>query len=297
MGTPQYADEILKTLILAEDIEVVAVFTQPDRPVGRNQQLTLPLVKETALAYNLKCFQPHSLKKEDYTTTIAELNPDFIIVAAFGQILPASILVLAPCINLHASILPRFRGASPIQQALVTGEHVTGVTAMLMNEGMDTGDIITYKEMTIPDEMLADELFDALTVMACNVTLEVIRHFNDYTITPQDNSKATYCTKISKADGLVTFDDARMIYRKYRAFTPWPGIYTQSGLKLLKVALASQEGTHKPGIILHCDAQKIEIGCARGSLYIYSLQPPSKKPMDAKSYLNGKRLMCADYLA
>lgn len=297
MGTPDYADEILKKLIAEDGMEVVAVFTQPDKPVGRKKVMTPPPVKVTAQANGIKVYQPISLKKEDHTAAIKALEPDFIIVAAFGQILPKEILDIAPCINLHASILPAYRGASPIQQSLLNGDAKTGVTAMLMDVGMDTGDIITVKEFDIPQDMLAFELFDALTNVAARMTPEVIKNYQSFQIVPQDDAQATYCKKISKSDGEVIFDDAQGVYNRYRAFTPWPGIYLPGGLKLKKIALKSSDTEHNPGEILAIADDHIEVGCAKGSLEIYAVQPPSKKEMDIKSYINGQRLNLADTLA
>ena len=297
MGTPDYADAILKALIEDAEIEVVALFTQPDKPVGRKKVLTPPPTKVTALEADIPVFQPNSLKKEDHSEIIKDLKPDFLIVAAFGQILPKEVLDIAPSINLHASILPAFRGASPIQQSLLAGDSKTGVTAMLMDVGMDTGDIITIEEVDIPQDMLSFELFDLLTIVAAKLTVKVIHEFKSFTIKAQDDTKATYCSKITKADGEIIFDDALTVYNRYRAFTPWPGIFLESGLKLKKIALASKEGSYSAGEILSIDDEKIEVGCSQGSLYVYSVQPLSKKEMDMKSFINGQRLAVADTLA
>ena len=297
MGTPDYADKILESLIADKNIEVIALFTQPDKPVGRKKVLTPPPTKVRAQASNITVYQPNSLKKENYELEIVAMEPDFIIVAAFGQILPKSILDIAPCINLHASLLPAYRGASPIQQSLLAGDTVTGVTAMLMDVGMDTGDIITTKAYEIPSGMLSFELFEALTDVAASLTLEVIHHFDTFTITPQDDSQASYCKKISKADGEVDFSSAQDLFYRYQAFTPWPGIYLKSGLKLKRIALAKSSGEHTPGQILKIEKDCIEVGCSEGSLYLYSVQPVSKKEMDIASFLNGQRLGLEDCLA
>ena len=297
MGTPDYADKILETLIADEAIEVVGLFTQPDKPVGRKKVMTPPPTKVTALEAEIPVYQPNSLKKEDFSQTIIDMKPDFIIVAAFGQILPQSILDIAPCINLHASLLPAYRGASPIQQSLLAGDTTTGVTAMLMDIGMDTGDIITTDSFDIPSDMLAFELFDALTEIAAQLTPKVIHDFDSFTIEAQDDSKASYCKKIHKSDGQVNFDDAQKLFNSYRAFTPWPGIYLESGLKLKKVALLETEGQHEAGRILKVDKDHIEVGCKQGRLALYLVQPVSKKEMDIASFLNGQRLSLDDTLA
>lgn len=297
MGTPDYADKILEALIDDNEIEVISLFTQPDKPVGRKKVLTPPQTKVRALASNIPVYQPHSLKKEDYEAEIKDMNPDFIVVAAFGQILPKSILDIAPCINLHASLLPAFRGASPIQQSLLAGDKQTGVTAMLMDVGMDTGDIITSKSFDIPSEMLSFELFKSLTNIAVALTLDVLHAFESFDIKAQDDSKATYCKKISKADGEVTFSDAEAVVNRYRAFTPWPGIYLPSGLKLKRIALAQTDVRFESGKIIKVEKNRIEVACEQGSVYIYSVQPVSKKEMDIASFLNGQRLGLDDTLA
>lgn len=297
MGTPDYADKILEALIADKDIEVVALFTQPDKPVGRKKVLTPPPTKLRAEASDIPIYQPQSLKKENYELEIVAMEPDFIVVAAFGQILPQSILDIAPCINLHASLLPAYRGASPIQQSLLEGDKQTGVTAMLMDVGMDTGDIITMETFDIPSDMLSFELFDALTEVAANLTLKVLHNFDSFSIQAQDDSQATYCKKIQKSDGEVSFDSAEKLFNRYRAFTPWPGVYLKSGLKLKKMALANVNGHYEAGKILKIEKEFIEVGCQEGSLYIYAVQPISKKEMEISSFLNGQRLDVNDYLA
>ena len=297
MGTPDYADKILEALIEDKEIEVISLFTQPDKPVGRKKVLTPPPTKVRALASNISVYQPHSLKKEDYEAEIKDMKPDFIVVAAFGQILPKSILDIAPCINLHASLLPDFRGASPIQQSLLAGDKQTGVTAMLMDVGMDTGDIISSKSFDIPSGMVSFELFEALTTLAVALTLEVLHSFESFDIQAQDDTKATYCKKISKADGEVTFSDATALVNRYRAFSPWPGIYLPSGLKLKNIELAQTDVHFESGTIIKVEKNRIEVGCTQGSVYIYSVQPVSKKEMDISSFLNGQRLGLDDTLA
>jgi len=297
MGTPDYADLILERLIADDEINVVAVYTQPDKPVGRKKVLTPPPVKVTAQKHNIPLFQPMSLREPEAIESVTNTPCDYIVVAAYGQILPREILDHAPCINLHASILPQYRGASPIQQTLLNGDKETGVTAMLMEEGLDTGDILKIEKVQVPDDMMVEELFETLTQTAADLTVDVLKNFQNYRPQKQDDTKATHCKKITKADGLIDFDDAATIYNKYRAFTPWPGIYLESGLKLKKIALESKEGSHKAGEILSIEKESIVVGCTNGSLRIYRLQPPSKKEMDATAYVNGKRLSVADTLA
>ncbi len=296
MGTPHYAKEILHTLIDAEDMEVFLVLTQPDRPVGRKKVLTPPPVKELAVEHGIDVLQPQRLRDEGIEEAIRAASPDYIIVAAFGQILPRSILDIAPCINLHASLLPQYRGASPVQQSLLNGDEKTGVTSMLMEEGLDTGDMLLKREFVIPPEMRLYALMAQLTTDASVLTLETIRRFNDITPEPQDESQATLCKKIRKRDGEVDLSDAVEVYNKYRAFEGWPGIFTANGTKLDAVKLESKEGEHAAFEILSFIGDAVIVGCGRGTLEIGTLQPPSKKPMSAKAYCVGRGLKIGDSL-
>lgn len=297
MGTPDYAQKILQRLIETDDINVKAVYTQPDKPVGRKKILTPPPVKSTALEYNIPVYQPNRLRDEETINELLAIECDYIVVAAYGQILPREILDHAPCINLHASILPQYRGASPIQQTLLNGDTKTGVTAMLMEEGLDTGDILKIETIDVSDDMMVEELFEQLTDVAAELTLDVLHNFKDYPPKKQDESEATHCKKITKADGEVSFDDAQSLYNKYRAFTPWPGVYLASGLKLKKIALVESYVNHATaGEIIAIDKESIVVACKQGSLRIYKVQPQSKKEMDVLSYINGKRLSIEDIL-
>jgi len=297
MGTPDYADKILQRVIAEENIEVVAVYTQPDKPVGRKKVLTPPPVKTTALSAGIDVYQPQKLRESSVVEQLLAIECDFIVVAAYGQILPKEILDHAPSINLHASILPSYRGASPIQQTLLNGDKQTGVTAMLMDVGLDTGDIIKISTIDVaPDEMVAS-LFERLTQCAADLTVDVLTNYEKYPHTPQDDSLATYCTKISKSDGVVTFEDAQTLYNKYRAFTPWPAVYLESGLKLKQIALHETEGSYSAGEILSIEKESIVVGCSKGSLRILRVQAPSKKEVDIASYVNGKRLKVEDTLS
>jgi len=296
MGTPDYASTILQNLVNDAEINVLSVYTQPDKPVGRKKVLTAPITKTVALENSIKVFQPFNLRAQETEDEIKALKPDYIVVAAYGQILPKSILDIAPCINLHASILPQYRGASPIQQSLLNGDKETGVTAMLMDVGLDTGDILKISTIPISETMLVEELFNALTDVAAELTLDVLKNFKSYSPVKQDDTLSTHCSKISKENGLVVFDDALSVYNKYRAFTPWPGVYLESGLKLKEMSVEATSGEHRAGEVLEVSKKSIVIGCEKGSLRLTRLQPPSKKEMDVASYLNGKRLERADTL-
>jgi len=297
MGTPAYAKKILEKLIQTQDINVVAVYTQPDKPVGRKKVMTPPVVKTLAQENSIEVFQPNRLRDEDVVQELLTIECDYIIVAAYGQILPRSILDHAPCINLHASILPQYRGASPIQQTLLNDERKTGVTAMLMEEGLDTGDILKIETIEVAKDMMVETLFESLIKVASNLTVEVLQHFQSYTPLKQVEAEASHCKKISKQDGLVAFRDAHELYSKYRAYTPWPGIYLANGLKLKKVALVDKCALGKSGTILEINKESILVACDKGVICIYSVQPQSKKEMSVIAYINGKRLGIDDTLS
>ena len=294
MGTPDYAQKILQKLIEVATINVVAVYTQPDKPVGRKKLMTPPVVKVVAEANAIDVYQPNRLRDADVVKELLTIACDYIVVAAYGQILPRAILDHAPCINLHASILPQYRGASPIQQTLLNDDKQTGVTAMLMEEGLDTGDILKVQKVDVPKDMMVETLFDTLTEVAVDLTVEVLENFVSFTPIKQEEKEASHCKKISKKDGEVSFEDAHTLYNKYRAFTPWPGIYLENGLKLKKIALSDKCALHEAGKILEINSDNIVVACTKGSIAIYTLQPSSKKEMDVLSYINGKRLALED---
>jgi len=294
MGTPHYAKEILSALIEAEDMEVSLVLTQPDRPVGRKKVLTPPPVKVLAVEHNIEVLQPNRLSEDGIKEAIEAAKPDFIIVAAFGQILPKSILDIAPCINLHASLLPQYRGASPVQQSLLNGDAKTGVTSMLMEEGLDTGDMLETIEFVIPDAMRLQALMQQLTIDASVLTLNTIRNFKNITPVKQNEAEATLCKKIKKSDGEVNFKDASLIYNKYRAFEGWPGIFAANGTKFAELALVESQNSHKSYEILSFEDDAVIVGCSKGSLKIGTLQPASKKAMSAKAYCVGRGLKVGD---
>lgn len=296
MGTPHYAKEILETLIEANDMEVSLVLTQPDRPVGRKRVLTPPLVKVLAQLHEIEVLQPTRLREEGIKEAIMEANPDFIIVAAFGQILPKDILDIAPCINLHASLLPQYRGASPVQQSLLNGDSKSGVTSMLMEEGLDTGDILDKIEFVVPDTMRLDALMQQLTKDACVLTLSTIRNFETMVAQKQDESQATLCKKIKKSDGEIHFEEANSIYNKYRAFEGWPGVFVSNGTKCDGILLKETQSHNKAMEILAFEGECIVVGCTKGTLSIASLQAASKKPMSAKAYCIGRGLKVGDSL-
>ena len=297
MGTPEYAQRILARLLQTDTMEVVAVYTQPDKPVGRKKIMTPPPVKTLAQKHAIDVYQPSRLREETVVEELLQIECDYIVVAAYGQILPRAILDHAPCINLHASILPQYRGASPIQQTLLNDDKQTGVTAMLMEEGLDTGDILKIVSFDVPKDMMVETLFEKLTQIAADLSVDVLQNFEHITPQKQLESQASHCKKITKKDGLVNFDDAHLLYSKYRAFTPWPGVYLENGMKLKKLALVEKCALGKSGTIIEINKDNILVACKKGVLRIFSVQPQSKKEMSVVAYINGKRLGLDDILS
>ena len=296
MGTPHYAKEILQTLIDDVKIEVPLVITQPDRKAGRKNELKAPDVKVLALEHNLKILQPEKLSDDGIYEAIINANPDYIVVAAFGQLLPKNILDIAPCINLHASLLPQYRGASPVQQSLLNSDEFTGVTAMLMEEGLDSGPILGYRYFKIPPTMLLPELMNRLSDDACALSTDIIHRFESIAPLEQNRAMATHCKKIKKSDGLVNFSSASEFYDKYRAFEGWPGIFVEGGMKVKNVQLLETKSQLEEGKILEIKDESIVIGCSKGSLEIGVLQPASKKAVNAKAYCVGRGLKVGNSL-
>jgi len=292
MGTPDYAASILEALIAADDIEVVSVYTQPDKPVGRKGILTPPIVRVVAEKVNIPVIQPNRLRDEAVVNEVLATPCDMIIVAAYGQILPKEILEYVPCVNLHASILPHYRGASPIQQSLLNNDTQSGVTAMWMDEGLDTGAIIKIETIAIAQDEMVESLYARLTDTAVNLTLDIIRHWDRKSAVSQNDAEATHCKKILKSDGLIDFSDAREIYNRYRAYTPWPGLFSESGLKIKELNLEEEMSFGEAGQITHIDKEGIVVQCNRGSLRITKVQAPSKQETSVVDYLNGKRIGC-----
>ncbi|EAK9998723.1 methionyl-tRNA formyltransferase [Campylobacter lari] len=296
MGTPSYATCILKELV-DKEFNVKALFTQPDKPVGRKQILTPSDTKKFILENNLniEIFTPKSLKDENIINGIKSLKPDFIVVAAYGKILPKEILDIAPCINLHASLLPKYRGASPIQSAILNGDKISGVCTMLMEEGLDSGAILENIECDIEGKN-STEVFTMLSNLAAKLTISTLLNFEKIIPKKQDESLVTHCKKIKKENGLINLDNANEIYQKFLAFTPWPGIFLENGMKFLDIELIDSEKTQKSGVILQVEKEGFLLSCTKGILRIKTLQESGKKALDAKTYLNGKRLKLGDSL-
>ncbi len=295
MGTPSYATEIFKALRKEQNMELVCLVTQPDKPVGRKQVLTPPDVKKFVLDQKIEIdiLQPNSLRDETTQNQIRAYQADFIIVAAYGKILPKEVLDIATCINLHASILPKYRGASPIQESLLNQDKFTGVTAMKMDEGLDTGDILSYSYVEIK-EMKVDELFEKLSLLASELTIKTLKNYDSLLSVPQIDASSSHCAKIKKSDAVVELDSAKKIFAKFKAFYFWPGINLTNGLKIKQMKLATLKGAKNQ--ILEIKKQSIIVGCSDGSIEIIEVQPPNKKKMNVVDFIRGKRLKKGDLI-
>ncbi|MCT7463915.1 methionyl-tRNA formyltransferase [Aliarcobacter cryaerophilus] len=299
MGTPSYATEILKELLNNKNYEVIGIFTQEDKPVGRKQLLTPPHIKQYCLENNINIpiLQPKKLKNNLVAyISIKELEPDFIVVAAYGQILPKEILNLAPCINLHASILPNYRGASPIQEGILNNDEYLGVTSMLMEEGLDCGDILGYSYLKNEKNMLVSEAFTKLSDLASKLTITTLDNYDKLKPIKQNDSSASFCKKIKKEDGEVDFNSAKKLFSKYKAYSFWPGIFLKSELKLKDIEFVENSSQNISGEILEIAKDYIVVGCNQGRLKIRTLQAPSKNSINSVEYIKGKRLTIGDIL-
>ncbi|MBQ8062697.1 MAG: methionyl-tRNA formyltransferase [Clostridia bacterium] len=299
MGTPDFAVSSLERLI-AEGHEVVGVFTQPDKPRGRKHILTPPPVKECALKHGIPVYQPESLKNGEAMPILSELQPDLIVVAAFGMLLKSDVLHFPKygCINVHASLLPKYRGAAPINKCILEGETETGVTTMLMDEGLDTGDMLLSETVSIGENETAGELFDRLAVLGGNVlqkTLEALEAGN-LTRTPQDDSQSTYAGMLSKEDSPVDWSrSAQKVHDQVRGLSPWPAAFTEregQSLKIHRTQLAPEVTDELTGLAgagaLYAEKGRLFVRCGDGHyVELLEVQPQGSRKMDTKSYLLG----------
>jgi len=293
MGTPDFASPTLAELHRA--YQVVMVVTQPDRKSGRGRKLTASPVKQTAEAANLPVFQPSTLKDPQAVSFLRSLEPDLIIVAAFGQILRRDALEMPPmgCINIHASLLPRWRGASPIVAAIHAGDAETGITLMRMDEGLDTGPIIRQRTMTITPQHTGQSLSNELAHLGANLLIETLPDWlaGEITPQPQDNALATLARRIKKEQGLINWQQsAAEIERQVRAFYPWPGTFTHWQGKILKVLSVSValdwSGALPPGQVFKLK-KDIAVATPQGAIILQQVQPAGKRPMAAKNFVSG----------
>lgn len=297
MGTPSYAVAILDKLI-KKKYNIVGVFTQPDKVVGRKKILTPPDVKNYILKNNLniEIFQPNSLKEDAIYEKVLTLKPDIIIVAAYGQILPKNILEICPCINLHASILPKYRGASPIQSAILNDDKISGVTAMKMGEKLDDGDMLGFSFLDI-SHLKSDEVFKQMEELASNLTVKILKNLNNIENFSQFDALSSKCSKIKKDDGLIKFsDDAKEVFQKFKAFYPWPGIFLENGTKLLDIEFIDDNESSDFGKIVNLDRKSFDLQFKNGVIKVLKIQEKAKKPLLANDFINGKRLKIGDIL-
>lgn len=294
MGTPDFAVPCLETLINSED-DIVGVFTQPDKPKGRGYELTPPPVKVTALKHNIPVFQPNSMKTDDALDIINDLNADLIIVVAYGKILPSKILnsVKYGCINIHASLLPKLRGSAPIQWSILNGEKETGVTSMQMNEGVDTGDMLIKKAVTITSSMTAGELHDCLSLMGAQVLKETITALKNNQLKPekQDDSLSSHAPMLSKELCPTDFSrTANDVHNHIRGLSPWPTATTKINgisVKLHKSAVIDDIYCGTAGEVVD-NNNRLVIMCGDNKcVEILELQMNGKKRMDTASFLRG----------
>ena len=297
MGTPEFALPTLKALHQSSHT-VLSVITQPDKPKGRGQKLLVSPIKQFALDFNLPVLQPKTVNDPEFIHTLNQNQPDFIIVVAFGQILSGAFLKIPKqfCITLHSSLLPKYRGAAPIHRSILNGDTRTGVTSMIMDKGMDTGDILLMQETPIHKSDNAQTLHDTLSEMGGNLVLETLVRLEQNTLlpTPQNNNLATYAPKLKKEEGLVRWEkNANTLFNQVRGLTPWPGSYTLLNKKRLRILKAQvTEGTldDQPGQIARVTDIGIEVGTGQDRLVLTELQPEGKKSMSAKSFLAGHKI-------
>lgn len=301
-GTSEFAIPALDSLLKSHEIEVKAVVTQPDKPTGRHQELTPPPVKlflEKGGESDIPVLQPETLRKNtNFRELIEDLEPDIFVVVSYGHIIPKSLLNVAKygAVNIHGSLLPKYRGASPIQQALLQGDTTTGITIMKLSEKMDEGPVIFLKRMPIEENDTFETLYKKLAILGGEFIVPAMLDYIDETLQPipQDHSRATYCEKIEKNDGLIDWENmtAQEIHNRVRAFTPWPGCFTYwQGKRLKLIEVETRNGTQKPGtmkITAGTDGQQeLHIGTKEGLIAPTKLQLEGKSVMDLKTFLNG----------
>jgi len=304
MGTPDFAVPSLKALV-ENHYDVICVVTQKDKPKGRGYKVVPPPVKEYALSQGIMVLQPERLSKEPETIErIRELNPDLIVTCAFGQILPDSLLAIPKhgTINVHGSLLPKYRGAAPIQWAIINGETKTGITTMLTDSGLDTGDMLLKAEIDIPDDMTAGELHDKMSLLGAEILIKTLKKLEEGTLVPvpQDHSQATLAPRISKDLGRIDWSaPARNIHNLIRGTTPWPGAYTYLEGKKIRVwrsAVGEDSLNHEsdtetvPGTIIGLDKECMTVQTGNGTLRIFEIQAESNKRMTPYQFSLGHGL-------
>jgi methionyl-tRNA formyltransferase len=304
MGTPGFAVPSLAAL--AEAADVTLVLCNPDRPAGRGRTMASPPVKEEAIRRGIPVFQPEKARHPDAVARIAAEAPDLIVVAAYGHILPKSILDIPRlgCINVHASLLPKYRGAAPINWAVARGETVTGITIMRMDEGMDTGPMLHVREMPIGEEDTAETIFAKLSILGAEALREALRRLREGTLdeTPQDAALATYAPMLKKEHGRIDWSrPAREVLNLVRGMTPWPSAFALHAGKTLKVlssVLPAESGpAGEPGELVAVGRGGISVACGEGVLRLQVVQPEGGKAMEAWAYAQGRRVATGERLS
>ena len=291
MGTPDFAVPSLQALIDAGH-DVCAVYTQPDKPQGRKQILTAPPVKTLALEHDLPVFQPNTLKNEDEQARLRELAPEVIIVVAYGKLLPKAVLDIPPhgCINVHGSLLPRWRGAAPIQWAVIAGDEMAGVTTMQMAEGLDTGDMLLTYETKVGEKETAGELFDRLAQSGAELLTQTLVKLDEIEPRPQDDAQSCYAHMLDKQMAVIDWSkSAHEIDCLIRGLNPWPiALTTLSGERLKVFAAEKAAGNGEPGTVLEADPKKgLTVACGEGALGLTEIQLVGGKRMKATDFLRG----------
>jgi methionyl-tRNA formyltransferase len=304
MGTPEFAVPVLEAL--ADNHQVVGVVTQPDRVRGRGRKLAVSPVKELALEKGFEVFQPSTLRQPEVAEWLEERSPEVIVVAAFGQILPPAVLSLPPkgCINVHASLLPRHRGASPIANAILLGDDRTGVTIMVMDEGMDTGPMLDHRALSISPEDTTLSLGEKLAPLGAGALMDVLPEWMEGRLTPkeQDESATSYSRPLTKADGRMDWRlSAVELWRRVRAYHPWPGTHTYWEGKLLRISgaglavEAGVEGDAVPGRV-YDSPEGLAVATGDGGLVLKEVQLAGKRAMPAEEFLRGQRKILGSVL-
>ncbi|MDX5335950.1 MAG: methionyl-tRNA formyltransferase [Marinobacter sp.] len=293
-GTPDFAATALKALLEA-GYNLVGVYSQPDRPAGRGRKLMPSPVKQVALDAGIPVFQPVSLKPEDAQQELAALKPDVMIVAAYGLILPKAVLDIPThgCLNIHASLLPRWRGAAPIQRAIAAGDAETGITIMQMDEGLDTGDMLLKTSTPIHADDTGGSLHDRLADMGGKAIVEALVQLANSELAPepQNDADANYAHKLSKEEGHIDWSRSAIeIERLIRAFNPWPGTFTDLGEQRIRLHQASaldQSSDKLPGTVISREREGVEVACGTGTLKVTSVQLPGSKAQSITDLING----------
>jgi methionyl-tRNA formyltransferase len=298
-GTPQFAADALAALV--EEHQIIAVLTQPDRPSGRGMQLTASPVKQFALQHGLTLIQPASLKNEEAQKAIAQLDADLMVVAAYGLILPKAVLQMPSrgCLNIHASLLPRWRGAAPIQRAILAGDAETGITIMQMDEGLDTGDMLLKKTCVIAADDTAQTLHDKLAELGAQAIVEALQKMQQGKLVPeqQNAQQATYAAKLNKSEAQLDWkQDAAQLERAVRGYFPFPtanALFGEIPIKILRAHLAEGRST-EPGLVIDTDNGRILVACGKGVLALEVLQKPGGKPLPVAQFVQSLSIKVGD---